>query len=104
MPSLSIGDNARDGNWNQSLHLSQQHNKLLLCFTQEAASQEDFPRQAIAQHPEDFMTHIGFQPIDPQDDLPLWEEALPQRLCISQMEDQKFLVARKPDSSHCVQR
>jgi hypothetical protein len=76
MPNLPIGDDSRDGDWKQGLHLPQQRNKLLRCFTQEAAGQEDLTRQTIVQNPEDFMTHTGFQPIDPQDDLPLWEEAV----------------------------
>ena len=65
---------------------------------------EDLTRQAIAQNPEDFMAHIGFQAVDPQNDLPLWEETVSQRVCIGQTESNKFLIARKADWSRCVRR
>src|SRR5579871_7037364 len=84
--SLSIRDDPRDGDRDQRLHLSKQCDQFLFSFAEQAAREQHFTREAIAEDPQDFMAHIGFQPIDPQDDLSLWEEAVPQRLCIREPE------------------
>lgn len=55
---LPVGDHAADRHGERLLHFLQQPGEILLGGAQEAAGEEHFARETVAQHPEDFVAHV----------------------------------------------
>ncbi len=90
---LPVGDDAADRHRQRRLDLAQQRREVALRPAQEAARQQDLPREAVAQHPQHLVPDVGLQAIERQDDLLLVAQALAQAPLVAQPERDEFLIA-----------
>ncbi len=65
---LAIRDHRRDRHLQGIPHLLQQGRQIVLGGRQQAAHEQEFARERVAQHPQDFVADIRLQPIQGQDD------------------------------------
>jgi hypothetical protein len=65
---VPIGAHAHNGHGAGLLHLPDERGEVVWARREHAASQEYFPRETIAQDPEDLLAHIGVQTIKGEDD------------------------------------
>ncbi len=93
---LPIGDHAFD----RHLELVQlffdegsQRGQITLRVTSQRTRQQDLLREAITHHPEHLMPHIGLQPIDGQDHLPLLLQSRLDALVIRHAQRHPFFIA-----------
>jgi hypothetical protein len=66
--ALGIRHDGVDRDRQGLLDLAQQGGQVLLARTVEAAGQQDFTRERVAQHPEHILGLVGLEPVNGQDD------------------------------------
>jgi hypothetical protein len=91
--SLGIRDHCQDWDRQRLLDLAEQLSKIGLASTVEAAGKQHFPREAIAQNPQDILILGGSQPVKCQDDMALLRETLFKVGVIGKAQGEQFLVA-----------
>jgi hypothetical protein len=68
---LAVGEHRLDRHRQRLLHFAQQGGQILLRRAEQTARQQNLPRQAVAQDPDDLVAHIRLQAIEGEQDAPL---------------------------------
>jgi len=90
---LPIGDDPANRHRERGGDLAQQRHQLGFGAAEQAARQEHLARQAVAQHPQHLVPHIGLEPIQREDDLFLLSQARAQARLVGQPQRHQLLVA-----------
>ena len=91
--ALGIRNDGVDWHRQGILDLAEQVGQILLSRTLEAASEQDFTRERVAQHPEHVVIFERLETVKSQNDMALLLEAVCQAGLVSQAEREQFFVA-----------
>ncbi len=90
---MTVGNHRLDGHGQCILDLTQQCGEIGFPGAIETAGEQDLPREAITQHPEDILVFVRLEPVNGQDDVPVLDEPLVQPGVVSKMHSKQFFVA-----------